>query len=178
MTTPQPPRAVEPPGRSALTDLVETLSKSLSTESKGIKDQLQSYEESRQRERRAWLLILSFLVAAIVVAMGLIFAVRQGVSLVKDVAYQVQSCTTPEGECAKRQQEQVSDFRTKLIGSFAIVTDCDVSTDNLQVFRKCVKDRTGLDSSTTVNKLLAEADKAAAAAKAKAAATTPAPTAG
>ncbi len=153
-STPKPER----PG-GALSDLLETLSKSLSSESAGIKSQLQSYEESRQRERRAWMLILCFLVAAILVAMGLIFAVRQGVGLVKDVAYQVQSCTTPDGECAKRQQEVTVDFRTKLLGSFAIVTDCDVSTDDLQVFRKCVKTRTGLDSSKTVEQLLADADK-------------------
>jgi hypothetical protein len=129
----------------AVDDLVATVVK----EAQDLRRDVMAYEAAHRRERRAYRFMGAFLLGAIIVCLLLINTVRDSSENIGEAVDFVQSCTTPEGECYKRNQVNTGDFRQRLLGATAIITDCDVSTDDLKKFRKCVKDRTALDSSAT-----------------------------
>lgn len=68
----------------------------------------------------------------------------------------IQDCVTPSGKCYTDLRAGNVDFRQSLLGAIAILTDCDVSTDDLGKFRRCVKNRTLLDSSKTLKQVVPE----------------------
>lgn len=123
---------------------LETLVHQVIRESQELRRDVMAYEAAHRRERRAYRFMGAFLIAAIIVCLILIATARAGMKNTQEAVDLVRSCTTPTGECYQRQMAGTGDFRQRLLGVIAIITDCDVSHDDRQLFRECVLERTGL----------------------------------
>lgn len=128
---------------------LETLVHEVIRESKDLRRDVMAYEAAHRRERRAYRFMGAFLVASIVVCLILIATARAGMKNTQEAVDLVRSCTTPTGDCYKRQQAGTGDFRQRLLGVISIITDCDVAHDDLVRFRTCVSERTGLQADAT-----------------------------
>ncbi len=133
-------------GGSYLTKLVQEVI----TESKQLRGDVQRYEESHRRERRAYRFIGVVLMAAILICLLLITTSRTTLRSTERTLDFVRSCTVPDGECYKANRAGTVDFREQLLGVVAVITDCDVLNDDDAKFRACVSKRTHLDASISV----------------------------
>lgn len=133
--------------------VVTALAEGIITEAKQLRKDIEAYEAAHRRERRAYRFMGAILIAAIAVTMILIATARAGLRNTQETIELVKSCTTPTGECYKQNRSQTSNFREQLLGVVAILTDCDVSTDDLAKFRGCVKKRTELNSAASLEEV-------------------------
>lgn len=133
-----------PPNDPSVVNAISTLVEEVIEEAKSLRTDIQAYEDAHRRERRAYRFMAAFLAAAIAMSVLLIITVRNGIESQDAVLARVNSCTTPGGECYEANEENLVHFRQRLLGVIAVITDCDVHTDDLERFRDCVTLRTGL----------------------------------
>ena len=125
---------------------VETLRRNLAdliSESKALRQDVKKDAAARRREN-----LVNLLLSAVgVMIIGLVLVVAwQGQHVSKQnnrIIHQIDSCTTPDGECYRQQQQRTSGVVQQLLDGHLRIETCAKASDTAAELEACAQRRPG-----------------------------------